>query len=56
MHSVLKNFYPFIKHDPEKIYKNFFDTIIFITQSKAEINVENDRKWIFIIFVFAYGE
>ena len=48
MYSVLIYFYPFIKHDPEKMHENFFNTIRFITHShRTEISRENVRKWIF---------
>ena len=52
MYSVLIYFYPFIKHDPEKMHENFFNTIRFITQSRAEISRENVRKWIFNYICF----
>jgi hypothetical protein len=48
MYLVLIYFYPFIKHDQEKSYENFFNIIRFITQShRLEISRENVRKWLF---------
>ena len=48
MYLVLLYFYPFIKHDEEKKYENFFKIIRFITQSlKNEISRENVRQWLF---------
>jgi len=48
MYLVLLYFYPFIKHEQEKTYENFFNTIRFITQShRTEISRENVRNWIF---------
>ena len=48
MYLVLIFFFPFIKHEQEKSYENFFNTIRFITQShRLEISRENVRKWLF---------
>ena len=48
MYLVLLYFYPFIKHEEEKTYENFFKNIRFITQShRQEISRENVRKWLF---------
>ena len=48
MYLVLLYFYPFIKHEQEKTYENFFNTIRFITHShRSEISRENVRNWIF---------
>ncbi len=48
MYLVLIYFYPFIKHDQEKVHENFFNILRFITQShRLEISRENVRKWLF---------
>ena len=53
MYLVLLYFYPFIKHEQEKIYENFFNTIRFITQShRQEINKESVKKILFTYISF----
>ena len=53
MYLVLLYFYPFIKHEQEKIYENFFNTIRFITQShRQEINKESVKKILFTYVSF----
>ena len=47
MYLVLIFFYSFIKHDEEKKFVNFFNTIRFITQSPKEINREKCRNCLF---------
>ena len=48
MYLVLLYFFPFIKHEEDKKYGNFFNTIRYITQSpKMEIKREQVRQWIF---------
>ena len=47
MYSVLIFFYPFIKHEEERTYENFFNTIRFITQSPKEISREKCRECLF---------
>ena len=48
MYIVLLYFYPFIKHDEEKVDENFFNCIRFITQSSRKgISRENVRNWLF---------
>ena len=53
MYLVLLYFYPFIKHEQEKTYENFFNTIRFITQShRQEINKESVKKILFTYISF----
>ena len=53
MYLVLLYFYPFIKHEQEKVYENFFNTIRFITQSRGhEINKEGVKKFLFTYISF----
>jgi len=53
MYLVLLYFYPFIKHEQEKIYENFFNTIRFITQShRQEINKDSVKKILFTYISF----
>jgi hypothetical protein len=53
MYLVLLYFYPFIKHEQEKTYENFFNTIRFITQShRQEINKESVKKILFTYVSF----
>ena len=53
MYLVLLYFYPFIKHEEEKVYENFFNTIRFITQShRHEINKESVKKILFTYISF----
>ena len=53
MYLVLLYFYPFIKHEQEKKYENFFNTIRFITQShRQEINKESVKKILFTYVSF----
>jgi len=53
MYIVLLYFYPFIKHEQEKIYENFFNTIRFITQShRQEINKDSVKKILFTYISF----
>ena len=48
MYKVLLYFYPFIKHDQEKVPENFFNCIRFITQSlRMGISRDNVRNWLF---------
>ena len=48
MYLVLLFFYPFIKHDNEKISDNFFNFIRFISQShKQEVQKEELKKLLF---------
>ena len=53
MYLVLLYFYPFIKHEEEKVYENFFNTIRFITQShRKEINKDSVKKILFTYISF----
>ena len=47
MYVVLLYFYPFIKHNKEKTYENFFHCLRFITQSLGnEIKIEDLYYWL----------
>ena len=47
MYVVLLYFYPFIKHDKEKTYENFFHCLRFITQSLVnELKIEDLYYWL----------
>ena len=53
MYIVLLYFYPFIKHDGEKIENNFFNIIRFLTQTPGlEISREKVRKCLFDYILF----
>ena len=50
---IIKPHIPFIKHEGEKVYENFFNTIRFITQShRQEINKECVKKILFTYISF----
>ena len=53
LYIVLLYFYPFIKHDGEKIENNFFNIIRFLTQTPGlEISREKVRKCLFDYILF----
>ena len=47
MYTVLLYFYPFIKHEEEKVEQVFFNILRFITQSRTEINKEKVKFLLF---------
>ena len=52
MYLVLFYFYPFVRHNKEKIYENFFDCIRLITNSKYGIGRRELENWLLKYITF----